>query len=159
MTRKSRAIFLPNLYNNESKYLVGSRQSEITNYGLDLTYGKTRLIDDVNMPENYEEIMNANKRKREKKCGNKEYCGYGIFRKENGYIYEGWFRNNVMNGYGMYISPDGKIKTGEYKNFILKGIGQIYDEIELSLKWDLRSRGIDVSCFLGESVIEKSLDK
>lgn len=165
MGRKGRAIFLPNIYKDESKFLTAETLSVIVNDSyvgsntIELDTSKIEDIsvlteDDILLYEAKElgpkiKLLNESWKK-------KQYCGYGIFVKYGGFIYEGMFNNNCINGFGMFISPDGKIKAGQYRNFTPKGDGEIYSKIEGQLKYILHRRKIDISCFIGEENIKKS---
>jgi len=91
----------------------------------------------------------------EEKWATKNYCGYGIYLQDDGYIYEGIFQNNWINGLGMFISSNGKVKQGYYNNFRIKGSGEIFSEMEDEFLKEIKKRNIDMSCFIGN---EKLID-
>lgn len=52
--------------------------------------------------------------------------GYGIYKHENGEMYEGFFKNGKYNGYGIYAWTSGSTYAGEWKDGLRNGDGVIY---------------------------------
>lgn len=51
--------------------------------------------------------------------------GFGIYEFEDGSIYTGQWKKDVMDGYGKYSWPDGAIYEGEFKDNKRSGKGKL----------------------------------
>lgn len=49
--------------------------------------------------------------------------GHGIYKYDNGDIYEGEWKDNMRNGHGIYVFTEGDIYEGEYKDDKISGYG------------------------------------
>jgi MORN repeat len=54
----------------------------------------------------------------------KQKHGIGTILFANGILYEGEWKNDIIDGYGMMVHPSGKIFNGEWKNGIRDGYGE-----------------------------------